>query len=73
MTTARQQTTTGRSVTEMRATLTAIGKDLRTGALYKGVGTLVRNVRRDTSKLGKALQGDVERLVTAGVGPPKRA
>lgn len=67
--------TVGRSADEVRAALTAIGKDLRTGggALYKDVRTLVRSARRDTVKLAKALRGDVERLVKAGAAPPKHA
>ena len=65
----------GGSADEVRAALTAIGKDLRTGggALYKDVRTLVRSARRDTGKLGKALRGEVERLVKAGAAPPKSA
>lgn len=75
MATTRKYTPTfGRSADDVRAALTAIGKDLRAGgdALYKDVKVLVRSTRRDVGKLGNALRGDVGRLVKAGAAPPKR-
>jgi hypothetical protein len=52
---------------ETGTVLTGIVKDLHTGGrdLYGDFETLVRDVRRDTVKLGKALRGDVQRLAKA--------
>jgi hypothetical protein len=64
----------GRSLDEIRAALTGLGKDLHTGGRdrFGDVETLVRSARRDTSKLGKALRADVERLTkpTSLPAPP---
>jgi hypothetical protein len=64
----------GRSLDEMRSALIGLGKDLRTGGrdLFGDVETLVRSARRDTSKLGKALRADIERLTksTSLPAPP---
>ena len=57
---------------EMRAALTGLGKDLGTGGrdLFGDVETLVRSARRDTSKLGKALRADIERLAKSTTSLP---
>jgi hypothetical protein len=57
----------GTPLDEVRAALKGVDTDLRAGGrdLYGDVETFVRSVRRDTVKLGKALHGDIERLVTA--------
>jgi predicted nucleic acid-binding Zn-ribbon protein len=49
------------ALTALRKDLT---KDVGSGArgLYKDLETFVKNARRDSGKLGKALQKDVERL-----------
>lgn len=68
----RKQACSGQPFDEVRAALTGLAKDLRTGGrdLYGDVETLVRSARRDTVKLGKGLRGDVERLAKAGPHPP---
>jgi hypothetical protein len=62
----------GRSLDEMRAALIGLGKDLHAGGrdLFGDVETLVRSARRDTSKLGKALRADVERLAKSRTSLP---
>src|SRR5215207_9880343 len=57
----------GQPLDEVRAALTGLGKDLRTGGrdLFGDLETLVRSARRDTSKLGNALGTDLERLAKA--------
>jgi hypothetical protein len=62
----------GRSLDEMRSALTGLGKDLRAGGrdLLGDVETLVHSARRDTSKLGKALRADLERLAKSTASQP---
>ena len=52
---------------EMRAALKGMGETLRTGGrdLFGDVKTLVRATRRDTTKAGKALYADGEKLAKA--------
>ena len=54
----------GRPLDEARAALMGVRKDLGAGGrdLYGDVEVFVRSARKDTTKLGKALRADVERL-----------
>jgi hypothetical protein len=52
---------------EMREALKGMGETLRAGGrdLFGDVKTLVRSARRDTTKTGKAVYADGEKLVKA--------
>ena len=57
---------------EVGAAVTELRTDLRTGGrdLFGDVETLVRNARRDTAKLGKALRADLGHLAKATTSLP---
>jgi hypothetical protein len=67
----------GEPLNESRAALKGVVRDLDAGGhdLYGDFKTLVRSARSDTTKLGKALHRDVERLAKAPgarSAPPRR-